>query len=97
MRKVCRCPAAKTVREVKALNGGAAHPVAMNFDTSEILIVVVASAVGFGYFRYGRKQQLLIPTLCGIGLMGYPYLIHGTFWLLGLGVALMAGPFLFRP
>ena len=68
----------------------------MTDDIPRLLIIVLVSAIGFGYFRYGRKQQHLIATLCGIGLMGYPYLVHGMFWLVVIGMTMMAGPFISR-
>jgi hypothetical protein len=68
----------------------------MTDDPARLLFIVLVSAVGFGYFRYGRKQQHLIASLCGIGLMAYPYLIHGMFWLVVLGLVMMAGPFVIR-
>ena len=68
----------------------------MTADATRLLLIVLVSAIGFGYFRYGRKQQHLVASLCGIGLMGYPYLVDGTFWLVVLGLSLMAAPFIVR-
>ena len=68
----------------------------MNVDATRLLLIVLVSAVGFGYFLYGRKQQHLIATLSGIGLMGYPYLVDGIWWLVIIGLSLMATPFIVR-
>lgn len=68
----------------------------MTADTATLLFIVFVSAVGFGYFYYGRKQQHLVAWFCGIGLMGYPYLVDGMLWLVIVGLALMAAPFIIR-
>ena len=53
-------------------------------------------AIGLGYFVYGRKQSALLPLVCGIGLMVFPYFVSGTLWLLLIGAALMAAPWYWR-
>ncbi len=65
----------------------------MTSDPVYLSVILVASAVGFGFFRYGRKQQRLMFTLCGIGLMGYPYVVSGVLALVLVGVAISAAPF----
>jgi hypothetical protein len=53
-------------------------------------------AIGLGYFVYGKRQSALLPLLCGIGLMVFPYFVTGTLWLLLVGAALMAAPWYWR-
>jgi len=53
-------------------------------------------AVGLGYFVYGKKQQRLVPLVCGIGLMVYPYLITDTLSIVLIGIVLMAIPYYMR-
>lgn len=53
-------------------------------------------AIGLGYFIYGKKQSALLPLLCGVGLMVFPYFVTGTLWLLVIGGALMAAPWYWR-
>ena len=54
-------------------------------------------SVGVGYFVYGKKQQRLLPLLCGIGLMVFPYFVSSTLVLLVVGGLLLAAPFVLRP
>jgi hypothetical protein len=53
-------------------------------------------AIGMGYFVYGKRQSALLPLLCGIGLMVFPYFVTGTLWMLLIGAALMAAPWYWR-
>ncbi len=51
---------------------------------------------GFGYFIYGKKQEKLVPLLCGLALMFFPYFVSGTLPLIGIGIGLMAIPYFVR-
>lgn len=53
-------------------------------------------SIGLGYLIYGRKQRAVVPLLCGLALMVYPYLVSNTILLVVIGVALMAIPYFFR-
>ena len=53
-------------------------------------------AIGMGYFIYGKRQSSLLPLLCGVGLMIFPYFVSGTLWMLLIGGALMAAPWYWR-
>lgn len=56
-------------------------------DSSVKLFVILFSSIcGLAYFTYGRKQRKLVPTLAGLGLMVYPYLVSHLVWLIGLGL-----------
>jgi hypothetical protein len=52
--------------------------------------------VGLGYFVYGKKQSLVVPLVCGLALMIFPYFIDDTIALAAIGVALMAIPYFAR-
>ena len=65
--------------------------VLMNSNT--FLIGMVAGAIGLGYFVYGKKQSKVVPLLCGIALMAYPYFIENIWILLGIGLVLCLVPF----
>ena len=65
-------------------------------DTSSLLLGLVFSAIGAGFFMYGRKQKRPIPLLCGVALMVYPYFISSNLLLVTIGVALMAIPYFWR-
>jgi hypothetical protein len=53
-------------------------------------------SIGFGFFLYGRKQRAIVPLVCGLVLMLFPYFVSGTGLLIAIGVALMAIPYFVR-
>lgn len=57
---------------------------------------VVFGSVGLAFFVYGKKQRLVVPLLCGIGLMAFPYFISNTVLLVVVGLALSIVPYFFR-
>ena len=57
---------------------------------------VLFGAVGMGYFAYGRRQQKLVPLLCGVGLMVFTFFVSNLWLMLGIGIALIATPFFLR-
>lgn len=65
-------------------------------DVASLLWGVLFSSIGVGYFIYGRKQQQLLPLLCGIGLMGFTFFVSNNWVLVAIGVGLMAVPYFFR-
>lgn len=65
-------------------------------DTSSLLLGLVFSAIGAGFFLYGRKQKLPVPLLCGLALMVYPYFISNNALLIAIGVVLMVIPYFVR-
>lgn len=62
-------------------------------STASLLWGLLFSSIGVGYFMYGRKQQKLVPLLCGIGLIGYTFFISNSWALAAIGVLLMALPY----
>lgn len=62
-------------------------------DTSVLLWGLVFGSVGFGYFLYGKKQRAVVPLVCGIALMAFPYFISNTVLLVVVGIALAAAPY----
>ena len=54
------------------------------------------SSVGLGYFVYGRKQGKVVPIVCGIGLMIYPYFVPNKYILVTIGALLTALPYFLR-
>ena len=65
-------------------------------DTASVLFGLVFSAIGAGFFLYGRKQKRPVPLLCGLALMVYPYFISNNALLVAIGVVLMAIPYFVR-
>ncbi|MEO6364620.1 MAG: hypothetical protein ABIO38_01005 [Luteimonas sp.] len=65
-------------------------------NTSTLLLGVIFSSIGLGYFMYGRKQRAGAPLLCGLALMIYPYFTSSIGALLALGIVLAALPWLLQ-
>ncbi len=63
---------------------------------TSLLLAVLFSAVGAGYFLYGRKQQRGSVLICGIALCLFPYFVSNLFLLVLIGALLMAVPFVLR-
>lgn len=53
-------------------------------------------SIGLGFFMYGKRQKAVVPMVCGIGLMIYPYFISGTGLLVSIGAVLIAIPYFVR-
>lgn len=58
-----------------------------------LVITVVTSLLGAGYFMYGKRQVKYAPLLCGLALCTYSYFVDSIAWLLVIGAALLALPF----
>ena len=65
-------------------------------DANELFVGILTGAIGTGYVVYGKKQAKLVPMFCGIGLMFYPYLVDNIWWLIIIGVALAAAPWVIK-
>ena len=65
-------------------------------STASLVWNVVFSAVGAGYFVYGKRQQETVPLICGLVLMVFPYFVSNAWALFVIGAILMALPFYFR-
>lgn len=59
-----------------------------------IITMVVFSIIGMGYFAYGKKSQQILMVICGIALMGYSYFVTGAIYIIMIGIALSALPFI---
>lgn len=60
---------------------------------STLIIGLFASALGAGYFVYGKRQAKITPMVAGALLCVYPYFVDGVLWLVLIGVALAVAPF----
>lgn len=49
-------------------------------------------SIGTGYFVYGKKQKRFIPMVCGMGLIGYTFVVVNPVQIVGIGALLMAIP-----
>ena len=45
---------------------------------------------------YGKSQKALVPALCGLVLMVFPYFVSSTLLLVVVGLGLMAIPYFVR-
>jgi hypothetical protein len=65
----------------------------LNLDPWYLVLSLVFSTIGFGYFRYGKRQGDSLALIVGVMLMVYPYFITNTLAVAVVGLALMASPF----
>jgi hypothetical protein len=61
-------------------------------STTSLLLSVLFSSLGMGYFIYGRRQKRGAALLSGVGLMVYPFFVHGALVMVAVGVGLCALP-----
>jgi len=65
-------------------------------STSSILWALVFGSIGLGFFLYGRKQAKMVPKYCGLALMVYPYFVPDVYWLVGVGIGMVALPYFWQ-
>ena len=65
-------------------------------DTSSLLWGLLFGSIGLGFVIYGRRQRAVVPLLCGLGLMIFPYFVSNTILMIAIGGALMAIPYFLR-
>ena len=51
--------------------------------------------MSLGFFFYGKKQGMVVPFLCGLALMVYPYVMPNVVVLVVMGLVLVAMPYFF--
>lgn len=57
---------------------------------------VLFGSIGLGFFMYGKKQRAVVPLVCGIALMIYPYFVPNAIVLVLIGLLLIAIPYFVR-
>ena len=65
-------------------------------STSLILLGLVFSCIGFGLFLYGKNQRAVVPLVCGLSLMIFPYFVSNAVVMVIIGIVLMAIPYFVR-
>ena len=65
----------------------------MDFNWPNIIVSLIFSVVGFGYFRYGKRLQAPVHMMTGAILMGYGYFVDSWWVNILIGAALCAVPF----
>ncbi|MGA9698512.1 amino acid transport protein [Acinetobacter sp. ANC 3781] len=61
--------------------------------TTQLLLGVLFSSIGLGYFLYGKKQKVTVPLVCGLVLMIFPYFVENTTMLTLIGIILSILPY----
>ena len=64
--------------------------------TASLLWGLLFGSIGVGFFIYGKRQSMVVPLVCGLALIVYPYFVTNTWLLLLIGIALMAVPYFLR-
>jgi len=62
-------------------------------NQTTLLWGLLFGSIGLGFFIYGRKQQSVVPLVCGLLLMVFPYFVSNSILLVVIGVALVAVPY----
>jgi len=65
-------------------------------QTSSLLWGLLFGSIGLGFFVYGRRQKVVVPLVCGLALMIFPYFVPNTVMLVMVGLVLMAIPYFIR-
>lgn len=53
---------------------------------------IVFGMLGVAYVMYGRRQNDFFFILCGLGLMGYTFVVDSTAAVIGVGAVLAVIP-----
>ncbi len=61
-----------------------------------LMMSVLFSSIGAGYFLYGKKQRQVVPLLTGFALCVYPYFLSNGYAIVAVGMLLTAVPWLLR-
>jgi hypothetical protein len=69
---------------------------ALGMNPSVLLWGLLFSSIGLGFFLYGKKQRAVVPLVCGLALMIFPYFVSNNLALVAIGVVLAAIPYFFR-
>lgn len=65
-------------------------------NTSWLLCGLLLGSIGLGFFVYGKRQRAVVPLVCGLALMIFPYFVSNIILLVVIGVALVVVPYFVR-
>jgi hypothetical protein len=65
-------------------------------STASLLWGLLFGSIGLGFFVYGKKQRAVVPMLCGVALMIFPYFVSGIILTIVIGTVLIAIPYFLR-
>ncbi|HID49803.1 MAG TPA: hypothetical protein EYP40_09395 [Chromatiales bacterium] len=57
-----------------------------------LILSVLFASIGLGYLVYGRRQQAVVPLVCGVTLLLLPVFLSNVYALLGSGIVVTAIP-----
>ena len=63
---------------------------------SSLFLGLLFGSIGAGFLLYGRKQRAVVPLLCGLALITYPFFVSSNALLVVIGVVLTAIPYFVR-
>lgn len=63
---------------------------------SWLLWGLLFGSFGLGFFVYGKRQKAVVPLVCGLALMIFPYFVSNTIILIAIGALLIAVPYFVR-
>jgi hypothetical protein len=78
------------------LNARCRRPRDARMNASQLLWGLLFSSIGLGFFLYGKKQRAVVPLVCGLAMMIYPYFVPNAVALVAIGVVLAAIPYFLR-
>jgi hypothetical protein len=87
---------ANTIGKPWAIAGTAAMVSGVVNIQSQLLWGLLFGSIGLGFFIYGKKQRVVVPLVCGLALMVYPYFVSNVTLLVGVGVVLIVIPYFLR-
>lgn len=65
-------------------------------NTSSLLWGLLFGSIGVGFFVYGKRQRAVVPLICGVALIIFPYFVANSILLVAIGAALVAVPYFVR-
>jgi hypothetical protein len=65
-------------------------------NTSWLLCGLLLGSIGLGFLVYGKRQRAVVPLVCGLALMIFPYFVSNIILLVVIGVALVVVPYFVR-
>jgi hypothetical protein len=67
------------------------HVLPFKLDTSYLIVSLIWSAVGGGYWIYGKKQRSAPQLFGGMALIALTFIVTSAFWMSVVGIALIVG------
>ncbi len=62
-------------------------------STAYLLLTVLFSSIGMGYFIYGKRQGKASALIGGLGLMLYSFFVSSILLLTAIGILFMVLPY----